>query len=143
MVIGDTGVVGAFLVRLLVADGHHVVVIDKRAAPGEHWVMDAAELTGQGAHLLADTDALIFALPELTALDVLARCAGHTRENFWLINTCSIQRPFQDLAAEICPSAVSVGINPMFSPKLDCAGRPVVVCEDGHRQGKCSRACCA
>ncbi len=51
-----------------------------------------------------------------------------------MINTCSIQHPFQDLAAEICPSAVSVGINPMFSPKLDCAGRPVVVCEDSRTQ---------
>ncbi len=38
--------------------------------------MDAAELTGQGAHLLADTDALIFALPELTALDVLMSWRG-------------------------------------------------------------------
>ncbi|WP_166310315.1 NAD(P)-binding protein [Photorhabdus cinerea] len=37
LVIGGAGVVGACLVRLLVADGHHVVVIDKRAAPGEHW----------------------------------------------------------------------------------------------------------
>lgn len=67
-------------------------------------------------------------------MQVLDRYAGAMPSLRVLVNTCSVQLPFQTRAARFFHGVPSVGLNPMFSPTLDCRGRPLVLCERGRSE---------
>lgn len=131
LIIGGAGCVGHFMARLLADAGHAPIIIDQvAAAPGiDQRVMDALALPEQAPELLQAATVLIIALPEDAALQVLERYAGAMPSLRVLVNTCSVQLPFQTRAARLFQHVPSVGLNPMFSPTLDCRGRPLVLCE--------------
>lgn len=131
LIIGGAGIVGRFIAGLLADAGHAPIIIDREPAGRafDQRVMDALDLPEQAPELLEAATTLVLALPEETALRVLERYAQAMPSLRLLINTCSVQQPFQDLAAKVLPGVPSLGINPMFSPTLDCRGRPVVLCE--------------
>jgi len=131
LVVGGAGIVGRFIAGLLADAGHAPLIIDREPAGRafDQRVMDALDLPEQAPELLEATTALVLALPEEVALQVLERCGGAMPALRLLVNTCSVQQPFQECAARLLPGVPSLGINPMFSPTLDCRGRPVVLCE--------------
>jgi|GEM_PF-324924 len=131
LIIGGAGIVGRFIAGLLADAGHAPIIIDREPAGRafDQRVMDALELPEQAPELLEATTALVLALPEEVALQVLECYARRMPSLRLLVNTCSVQQPFQERAAQLLPGIPSLGINPMFSPTLDCRGRPVVLCE--------------
>lgn len=136
LIIGGAGCVGRFMAGLLTDAGHAPIIIDQVAAlPGfDQRVMDALALPEQAPELLQAATMLIIALPEAAALQVLERYAGAMPSLRVLVNTCSVQTPFQRCASRLFCGVPSLGLNPMFSPTLDCRGRPLVLCERGHSE---------
>ncbi|WP_339531022.1 prephenate dehydrogenase dimerization domain-containing protein [Pseudomonas mucidolens] len=130
LILGGAGRVGQFLSKLLKpAVGAHVLIdlVAPREAV-EYRVMSALDLPTHAPDLLREASMLVFALPEDAALAALECLGKHCRAHV-VVNTCSVQVPFQSAMREILPSVTSVGINPMFSPSLDWRGRPVAMCE--------------
>lgn len=133
LVIGGAGTVGRFIAGLLVDDGCRPIVIDRVAAERtfDQRVMDALALPTHAPELLQAAEVVVCALPEDTALQVLECYAGALPSLRLLVNTCSVQQPFHAQAARLFARVPVLGINPMFSPTLDCRGRPVALCERG------------
>lgn len=136
LIIGGAGCVGHFMAGLLADAGHAPIIIDRVAAPSglDQRVMDALLLPEQAPELLRAATTLIIALPEEAALQVLERYAGAMPALRVLVNTCSVQTPFQLRASRLFCEVPSLGLNPMFSPTLDCRGRPLVLCERGRSE---------
>lgn len=130
LILGGAGRVGQFINQLLEPTACERVVIDvvSPCEPMAHRVMSALDLPTQAPALLREASMLVFALPEDAALEALDRLAAFCRARV-VINTCSVQEPFQRAMRKLLPSVASVGINPMFSPSLDCRSRPVALCE--------------
>jgi len=140
LIVGGAGIVGRFIAGLLADAGHAPIVIDKEPAGRafDQRVMDALDLPEDAPELLQAATVLVLALPEEVALQVLERYAAHLASLRLLVNTCSVQQPLQASAARLLPGLPSLGLNPMFSPTLDCRGRPLLLCErepgaDGER----------
>lgn len=131
LIVGGAGIVGRFIAGLLADAGHAPIVIDREPAGRafDQRVMDAMELPEEAPELLQAVTVLVLALPEEVALQVLERYAPRLPSLRLLINTCSVQQPFQARAIRLLPHLPSLGINPMFSPTLDCRGRPLLLCE--------------
>ncbi len=131
LIVGGAGIVGRFIAGLLADAGHAPVIIDREPAGRafDQRVMDAMDLPKHAPELLESTTALVLALPEETALQVLECYARRMPALRLLVNTCSVQQPFQERAAQLLPGLASLGVNPMFSPSLDCRGRSVLLCE--------------
>ena len=136
LIIGGAGTVGRFIADLLVGAGHRPIIIDRVAGDRalDQRVMDALLLPVHAPELLQAADTLVVALPEDAARQVLERYAGGMPSLRLLVNTCSVQQPFQRQAARLFPGVPSLGINPMFSPALECRGRPVALCERGQSE---------
>lgn len=136
LIIGGAGMVGGFMADLLVEAGYRPIVIDRVAGrPAlDQRVMDALLLPVHAPELLQAADTLVVALPEQAALQVLERYTGAMPSLRLLVNTCSVQQPFQRQAARLFHGVPCLGINPMFSPTLDCRGRPVALCEREHSE---------
>ncbi|WBG61841.1 prephenate dehydrogenase dimerization domain-containing protein [Pseudomonas citronellolis] len=130
LILGGAGRVGQFINNLLEAAVGERVVIDLMPPrePTEHRVMSALDLPTQAPELLREASTLVFAMPEDAALGALERLAEFCQARV-VINTCSVQVPFQRAMRKLLPSVTSVGINPMFSPSLNCRGRSVALCE--------------
>ncbi|QXI26838.1 prephenate dehydrogenase dimerization domain-containing protein [Pseudomonas vanderleydeniana] len=130
LILGGSGIVGGFIAGILQTRGHAAVIVDLVPSPlADHRVMDALSLPDKAPYLLEAASAVVFALPEDIAIQVLERYAASSSSIKVIINTCSVQGPFQRNAQALFPEVPCVGINPMFSPTLDCRGRPVVLCE--------------
>ena len=134
IVLGGAGVVGSFLTKLLTDSGHEIIAVDKNRKEVDVGfkvlTIDALELDSKRPDLLQWADVVIFALPEQVAVTSLQRASCQiNKRKVTIINTCSIQQEIQDLARVTCPDSVSVGINPMFSPKLSHINRTALVCE--------------
>ena len=136
LIIGGAGTVGRFIADLLVGAGHRPIIIDRVAGDRalDQRVMDALLLPVHAPELLQAADTLVVALPEDAARQVLERYAGGMPSLRLLVNTCSVQQPFQRQAARLFPGVPLLGINPMFSPALECRGRPVALCERGQSE---------
>ncbi len=131
LIVGGAGIVGRFIAGLLADAGHAPIVVDREPAGRafDQRVMDALDLPEQAPELLQGVTTLVLALPEDVALQVLQRYARSMPSLRLLVNTCSVQQPLQEQAMALLPGVPSLGINPMFSPTLDCRGRPVLLCE--------------
>ncbi|MFJ5534784.1 prephenate dehydrogenase dimerization domain-containing protein [Streptomyces sp. NPDC093261] len=125
VVLGGAGVVGRWVLRSLVRHPEQVTTVD-RAGQADH----TADVTDPPAHVraaVATADIVVLALPEQTAarcLDWLARTAS---EQAVIVSTCSVQNPLFARAREVGVPQPVLGVNPMFSPTLHSAGRPVVL----------------
>lgn len=76
---------------------------------------------------VARANIVVLALPEDVALDCLAWLPEAAPRSAMLLPTCSVQAPFFARAAEAGVLQPLLGVNPMFSPTLPSAGRPVVL----------------
>lgn len=123
--------VGSFIAGILSKTENTLTVVDvvPPRAPLDHCVIDVLSMPEQVPELLEAATVIIFALPEDVAIRGLECFVGQIPSVNVIVNTCSVQAPFQRRAAELFPGVASVGINPMFAPTLDCTGRPVVLCE--------------
>ena len=131
LIVGGAGIVGRFIAGLLADAGHAPIIIAREPAGRafDQRVMDALDLPEQAPELLQSVTTLVLALPEEVAVQVLRRYARLMPSLRLLVNTCSVQQPFQEHAAVLLTGVPSLGINPMFSPTLDCRARPVLLCE--------------
>lgn len=136
LILGGAGMVGSFVAGILGKGGHKLTLVDvvPSRALLNHRVMDVLSMPDQAPELLEAATIIIFALPEEVAIRGLECFVGKAPSVKVLVNTCSVQAPFQRRAEELFPTVASVGINPMFAPTLDCAGRSVVLCERGESE---------
>lgn len=136
VIFGGAGVVGQFMATLLTSEGHSVTVADQVAPayPVDYVISDVRYLDRALTEKIKAASGVVFALPESAAAASLMTYAPLLTSVDVVVNTCSVQVPFHQIAADCLPSVSSVGVNPMFSPKLACHGRPVVVCEPAQSQ---------
>ncbi|MCA6221501.1 prephenate dehydrogenase/arogenate dehydrogenase family protein [Photorhabdus antumapuensis] len=132
VIFGGAGVVGSFISKIYKSNGYSVQSVDKNGSTElGHITQDCLEIVDKRPELLDWASILIFALPEDVASNCLRAVAPRIKPGkHGLINTCSAQHEFHDLANSLCFGCESVGVNPMFSPTLDCESRPMVVCEN-------------
>ncbi|MCG2843112.1 MULTISPECIES: prephenate dehydrogenase dimerization domain-containing protein [unclassified Photobacterium] len=136
VIFGGAGVVGQFMATLLESEGYSVTVADQ-VAPAykvDHVICDVRHLDPVLTEKIKAASGVVFALPESVAAASLAVYAPLLTSVDVVVNTCSVQVPFHQIAADCLPSVSVVGVNPMFSPKLACHGRPVIVCEQVQSQ---------
>ncbi|NUU38430.1 prephenate dehydrogenase dimerization domain-containing protein [Pseudomonas sp. C2B4] len=131
LILGGAGMVGSFIAGMLGKGVHTLTLVDlvPPRALLNHRVMDVLSIPEQAPELLEAATIIVFALPEDVAIRGLECFVGKAPSVKALVNTCSVQAPFQRRAEQLFPAVASVGINPMFAPTLDCAERPVVLCE--------------
>ncbi|WP_041476192.1 prephenate dehydrogenase dimerization domain-containing protein [Pseudomonas ogarae] len=131
LILGGAGMVGSFIAGILSKTENTLTVVDvvPPRAPLDHCVIDVLNMPERVPALLEAATVIIFALPEDVAIRGLECFVEQIPSVNVIVNTCSVQAPFQSRAAELFPGVASVGINPMFAPTLDCTGRPVVLCE--------------
>lgn len=142
IVLGGNGLIGQFLSSLLMKSGHHLVIIDKEPCEGDSLRAACGNLYSNLEIIVSDVlsddindlyssgDAIIFALPESSCLDVLASKAHLMKEEVKIINTCSIQSSFFKHGKTFLPNNPMVGINFMFSPTLPYQGRAVAIVKE-------------
>lgn len=132
LILGGAGVVGSFISGLFKFHGYNVKSIDKNGSVDlGHVPDDCLDIIDMRLDALEWASIIVFALPEDVSLKCLRVIAPYISPNkHRLINTCSAQLEFHQLAYFLCKDCESVGVNPMFSPTLDYEDRTVVVCED-------------
>lgn len=132
VVLGGAGAVGGMLTGVLRRAGFQTLGIDKRMPQD---LSDSLQLDLDCAPLLdsrmfESALAVIFALPESVAVQVLPHVLQALDDDVLLVPTCSVQGPFHAALKAIAPAQPWLGLNPMFSPSLDVRGRPAVICLD-------------
>lgn len=125
VVLGAAGLVGRWVLRSLVGEDDRVTTVD-RAGRAEH-LADVTDPPEAVRAAVAAADVVVLALPEQTAAHCLGWIARTASGRAVIVTTCSVQGPVFDGAAELGVGQLVLGVNPMFSPTLDSAGRPVVV----------------
>jgi prephenate dehydrogenase len=125
VVFGAAGVVGRWARRHLAGDQDQVATVDLTGEVDHRADARAPDAKTRAAVAAADLVAL--ALPE----DVAAACIDWLPDaapaRAVVLSTCSVQRPLFDRSAKAGMPQLLIGANPMFSPTLPAAGRPVVV----------------
>ncbi|MNO90447.1 T-protein [compost metagenome] len=132
VVLGGGGAVGGMLTGLLRQAGIRTVGIDNRVPykPLVGLQMDLVYAPLLDARIFERAVAVIFALPEDVAVQVLPRVLQAVGGEALIVPTCSVQGPFHAALKTAAPTQPWLGINPMFSPSLEVRGRPVVMCLD-------------
>jgi prephenate dehydrogenase len=88
---------------------------------------DARAPNGAARAAVAAADFVVLALPDAVARDSLGWLAGTAHDAAVIVSACSVQRPLFAGRATIGMRQLLLGINPMFSPTLPVAGRPVAL----------------
>lgn len=132
VVLGGAGAVGGMLAGMLEQAGISTLCID-RHRPG--YQVDSVQLDLEGIstcdhRLFHDAMAVVFALPECVALQLLPTILPLLGADVLVVPTCSVQGPFHETLKACAPGQPWMGVNPMFSPGLDVAGRSAVICLD-------------
>ncbi|MEU6479359.1 prephenate dehydrogenase dimerization domain-containing protein [Streptomyces sp. NPDC047017] len=125
VVLGAAGLVGGWVLRSLAGAGDRVTTVD--LAGRVDLVADVTEPGEEVRAAVAAADTVVLALPEQTAAHCLDWIARTAAARTVIVTTCSVQGPVFDRARELGAGQLVLGVNPMFSPTLDSAGRPVVV----------------
>jgi prephenate dehydrogenase len=132
VVLGGAGVVGRWAGAHLAAPADTTMTVD---LVGEvDLLADVTEPTGPLAKILGDADAVVLALPEDVAAACLDWLPDTAAPEAIVLPTCSVQAPVFGRAARVRMSQQLVGVNPMFSPTLPSAGRPVALISTEHRE---------
>lgn len=131
IILGGAGVVGSFMSNILRSSDYLVTVVDlSPPVTDEMYIQcDVRQMDVTLADCMKNADMVVFALPETVAADALTAYVAVLKTVDCIVHTCSVQRPFHNLASEYLSLKDIVGVNPMFSPKLACEGRAVVLCE--------------
>ncbi len=134
VVVGGAGAVGGMLAGLLSAAGSEVCVLDlvDPFIAGQRFLRgDVTAPDGTARAELGAADVLVLAVAEAVGVAAVPVLAGVLRADALLVETMSVKTP---IAAAIASTGLSaVGLNPMFAPPLELAGRAVAVVE--HRGG--------
>lgn len=125
LILGGAGTVGCWAARHLAAPGDQVITVDRGAGADLHADVLRPE-TGLRA-AVGSAEMVVLALPEEVALGCAGWLATAAGEQTVLVSTCSVQQPLFTALARTGTPAPLVGVNPMFSPTLDSAGRPVAL----------------
>lgn len=138
VVAGGSGAVGALFGELLAAAGADVCVVDpappRAAWPGvRHLPGDVTAPDDRLRAELAATDLLLLAVPEPVALAAVPGLPGVLNPDALFADTLSVKSRVAAAITAHLPEQQALGLNPMFAPALDMAGRPVaaVVLHDG------------
>ncbi|MET3717099.1 MULTISPECIES: prephenate dehydrogenase dimerization domain-containing protein [Pseudomonas] len=136
LILGGAGRVGQFMAKILEPHTRAITIVDLVAPPPQyrHYLLSALDVVEHRSDILQENTTIVFALAEDLAIATLESLSRKHSPVEVIINTCSIQEAFHAKTAVLFPSVVSVGVNFMFSPDLDCRGRSVAVCE--YRQSK-------
>jgi prephenate dehydrogenase len=124
-VLGAAGLVGRWAVRHLPRDTDKVVTID--LAGDVDYLADVCALEAGPRAVVAGVDVVVLALPEVTALRCLDWLSATIREETVVLSTCSVQGPVFARSDKLGMTQLVLGVNPMFSPTLPSAGRPVAL----------------
>lgn len=140
VVVGG-GAVGSMFAALLGDAGSHVCVVDRAAPPhpqpgGAGFEQaDIAAPTPRVLEELRGADLVVLALPEDVAIAAVGQVAGEMRPGALLVDTSSVKLAICGAMRAEASHLEAVGLNPMFAPSLDMAGRPIaaVVVRGGPR----------
>jgi prephenate dehydrogenase len=144
LVIGGSAAGGA-LARLLLNSGYHVEVVDTAAdlavrhlPPGDGVRFAYGDITATDPALTARigrASTVVLAVPEQVALTALDGVVAAMADGALLVDTLPVKSRFVSAAQDAAPHLEMVSVNPMFTPSLGAAGRPiaVVVVHDGPR----------
>lgn len=142
VVLGAAGLVGRWARTHLAAAPGHVLAVDRVDAAdgadgadgaGGTWLRaDALDPCPRLLEAVATAPAVVVALPEHEALGCLEHLVPAAGPGTVLVPTCSVQVPVFARAEQLGAVQTVVGVDPLFQPTLDPAGRPVaVVARDG------------
>jgi prephenate dehydrogenase len=140
VVVGGGGV-GSMFAALLAGAGGQVCVVDcappRSALPGSA-VFERADITAPTRRVVDElrrADFVVLALPECAALAAVDAVAGAMRRGALLADTSSVKTAICGVMRTRARHLEAVGLNPMFAPSLDMAGRPIaaVVVRGGPR----------
>lgn len=127
VVIGGSGAVGSMFIDLLASTGAEVCVIDT-VAPAATIPFEPGDITRPTSRILAilnKADLVLLAIPERVALAVLKPVTSAMRADTLLVHTLSVQSRAATVVKNADIHIEVVGLNPMFSPALGIAGRPI------------------
>ncbi|MEV0945813.1 prephenate dehydrogenase [Rhodococcus sp. NPDC049939] len=126
--IGGGGDVGRMLATRLRDTGHTVRTIDIRStelSDADQVNGDVTDPSSEVRSVVAEADAVILAIPEGAALEAIPTVVDLLAEGALLVDTLSVKSRFDAALRASALRNSAVGINPMFAPSLDPAGRPV------------------
>ena len=135
IVAGGAGAVGALLVSALRADGAEVLILDPTPPPDDDTAL-ATDITApitRAAAALRAASTVVLAVPEPVALEAIPVLGGLLEPGTLLVETLSVKSTIPAVLHTHAPHVQAVGINPMFAPSLEPAGRPVVAV--AHQRG--------
>lgn len=137
VVVGGTGAVGGMFASLLIGSGAEVCVIDIQS-PATAVQFERSDITNPAPNVrtaIKTADLVLLAVPERVALAAIALVAAEMRQEALLAHTLSVQSPIATVVRSLELRIQMVGLNPMFAPSLDIAGRPVTatILNDGPR----------
>jgi prephenate dehydrogenase len=140
VIVGGGGV-GSMFAALLGDAGSQVCVVDL-APPPIPWpggvAFEQADITAPTDRVhdaLRRAELVVLALPEDAALAAVGAVAGVMAPGALLVDTSSVKAAICDAMRARGAHLEAVGLNPMFAPSLDMAGRPIaaVVVRGGPR----------
>jgi 7-keto-8-aminopelargonate synthetase-like enzyme/prephenate dehydrogenase len=139
VVVGGGGV-GSMFAALLGDAGDRVCVIDRapRPTPRPGEVFEQGDITAPTRRVLdelRDAELVVLALPEDVALAAVEIVSSAMRPGALLVDTSSVKTAICDAMRTRAAHLEGLGLNPMFAPSLDPAGRPIaaVVVRGGPR----------
>ncbi|AOW94367.1 chloride transporter [Rhodococcus sp. WMMA185] len=116
------------LVDRLRGDGHTVRTIDVRftdRSDADQVKGDVTDPSPEVRSVIAGADAVILAVPEVVALESIPTAVALLADGALLVDTLSVKSRFDAALRASALRNSAVGINPMFAPSLDPAGRPI------------------
>ncbi len=137
VVVGGAGAVGGMFAAALAGSGAEVCVVDlvPPSRPIQFECGDITVPTPGIRTVVGAADLVLLAVPERVALAAAAWVTAEMRQGALLAHTLSVQSRFAAALRAAASRVEVVGLNPMYSPTLGMAGRPVVavVLNDGPR----------
>ncbi|BBC02360.1 MULTISPECIES: NAD(P)-binding domain-containing protein [Bradyrhizobium] len=124
------GRVGLKLAELLTASGGRVRFVDHRPVAGIDQnliVSDAIHLTLEAESAIAESDIVVLSLPFTVAGAAFGSACRRLKGGALLIETLSVKTRPASWAANLPREVEYLGLNPLFSPELGWANRPVAV----------------
>jgi 4-amino-4-deoxyprephenate dehydrogenase len=109
--------------------GMEIYIIDRLPSNGKHPYeqCDITDPSTTAMAVIAKADMVMLALPELVAMEIVDHVTSLMMPNSLLVHTLSVQSPMFEKLHALERSLEAVGLNPMFAPSLDMAGRPIAV----------------
>ncbi|VIO70510.1 T-protein [Bradyrhizobium ivorense] len=124
------GRVGLKLAELLITSGGRIRFVDHRPVAGidKNLIMsDAIHLTLEAESAIAGSDIVVLALPFTVAGAAFRSACRQFKGDALLIETLSVKTKPASWATNLPRGVEYLGLNPLFSPELGWANRPIAV----------------